>query len=77
LSGGPDGRGWQFGDSVYLSDFAALIEDTPGVDAVRFLQLLVGQTVYGDSVLIEPHQLLAAGDAQLKIIVPSVPYALT
>jgi hypothetical protein len=76
LSGGRDGHGWQFGEGAYLSDFAALIEDTQGVDAVRFLQLLVGQTVYGDSVLIEPHQLLAAGDAQLKIIVPSVPYAL-
>ncbi|MFL6651529.1 MAG: putative baseplate assembly protein [Sulfurifustaceae bacterium] len=76
LTGGAAARGWDFGESVYLSDLAALIEDTEGVDAVRFLQLMVGQSVYGDSVPVEPHQLIAAGDSQLKIIVPSLPYAL-
>jgi baseplate J-like protein len=76
LTGGHDGHGWKFGESVYLSDLAAVIEATPGVDAVRFLQLMVGQSVYVDSVPVEPHQLIAAGDPQLKIIVPSVPYAL-
>jgi predicted phage baseplate assembly protein len=72
LAGGRDGHGWDFGDTVYLSDLAALIEDTPGVDAVRFLQLMVGQAVFGDSVPVAPYQLVAAGDAQLMILVPSV-----
>ena len=76
LTGGHDSHGWEFGESVYLSDVAALIKDTPGVDAVRFLQLMVGQSVYLDSVPIEPHQLVAAGDSQLKIVVPSVQYAI-
>jgi hypothetical protein len=76
LMGGHDGHGWEFGESVYLSDVAALIEATPGVDAVRFLQLMVGQSVYVDNVPVEPHQLITAGDSQLKIIIPSVPYAL-
>lgn len=76
LAGGRDGRGWDFGQSVYLSDLAALIEDTPGVDAVRFLQLMVGQVVHGDNVPVEPHQLVAAGDSQLMILVPSLPYAI-
>jgi hypothetical protein len=76
LAGGRDGHGWDFGETVYLSDLAALIEDTPGVDAVRFLQLIVGQSVFGDSVPVQPHQLVAAGDSQLMIIVPSLPYAL-
>ena len=76
LTGGRDGRGWAFGASVYLSDLAALIEQTPGVDAVRFLQLMVGQAVVGDRVPLLPHELVAAGDSQLKLIVPSVPYAL-
>lgn len=76
LSGGRDGQGWAFGESVFLSDLAALIEGTDGVDAVSFLQLMVGQSVYGDSVAVEPGQLVAAGDSQLKIIVPSAPYAL-
>ncbi|MFD2426411.1 hypothetical protein ACFSUI_22980 [Ralstonia solanacearum] len=43
---------------------------------MRFLQLMVGQTVFGDSVPLQPHQLIAAGDSELMIIVPSLPYAL-
>ena len=76
LVGGREGHGWDFGQSVFLSDLAALIEDTPGVDAVRFLQLMVGATVCGDRVPVAPQQLIAAGNSQLMLIVPSVPYAL-
>jgi predicted phage baseplate assembly protein len=76
LSGGRDGNGWDFGVPVYLSDLAALIEDTPGVDAVQFLQMMVGSTVFGDFVPLDPGQLVAAGDSQLKLIVPSPAYAL-
>src|SRR5262249_13174830 len=76
LTGGQDGRGWEFGESVYLSDIAALIEGTAGVDAVRFLQLMVKHAAYGESVPVQPQQLVAAGDSQLKIIVPSLTYAL-
>ncbi|BAO90264.1 putative baseplate assembly protein [Caballeronia cordobensis] len=70
LTGGREGRGWQFGQTVALSDLAALFEETPGVDAVRFLQMMVGQTVYGDTVPVGPDQLIAAGDSQLKLVVP-------
>ena len=76
LSGGRDGQGWPFGSGVYLSDIAALIEGTPGVDAVRSLQLLVDLAVQGDSVVVQPDQLIAAGSPQLKLVVPSQPYAL-
>jgi len=76
LSGGFDGRGWPFGRGVYLSDVAALIEGTPGVDAVRALQLLVDGAVQGDSVAVQPDRLMAAGSPQLKLVVPSQPYAL-
>jgi len=76
LRGGADGRGWEFGQGVYLSQLAALIEDTPGVDAVRSLQLVVDHAVQGDSVALEPHQLVCAGDSQLMLIVPRLPYAL-
>jgi hypothetical protein len=76
LRGGQDGRGWDFGQRVHLADLATLIEQIDGVDAVRFLQLMSGQSVLGDSVPVGPQQLVAAGDTQLKIIVPSVPYAL-
>ncbi len=76
LSGGREGRGWEFGASVYLSDLAALIAAIDGVDAVQSLQMTVGQTLYTDRIPAAPHQLVSAGDLQLKIIVPSAPYAL-
>jgi hypothetical protein len=76
LTGGARGLGWDFGESVYLSDLAALIETTSGVDAVRSLQLLVGQSLYRDQIPIEPHQLITSGDSQLKLIVPQVTHAV-
>jgi len=76
LTGGRNGRGYDFGAGIYLSDVAALLEDTPGVDAVQFLQLMVGQSIYGESVPLLPNQLVAAGDSQLKLVVPSMRYAL-
>lgn len=69
LTGGRDGRGWQFGQPAALSDLAALLQETPGVDAVRFLQLMVGPVVHGELVPVAPDQLVAAGDSQLKLVV--------
>jgi len=37
LTGGLDGRGWDFGRKPHKSDLYALIEDVPGVDHVRLL----------------------------------------
>ena len=76
ITGGAEGRGWDFGRSLYLSDVAARLATVEGVAAIELLQLRMGQVICGDSVAIEPHQLICAGELQLKIIVPSVPYAL-
>ena len=76
LTGGRDGRGWDFGEAVYLSDVAALIEDTPGVDAVRFLQLMVGQASAATACPSSRSSWSPPANSQLKIVVPSVPYAL-
>jgi hypothetical protein len=76
LTGGRDGSGWEFGATVYLSDIAALLEDTPGVDAVQFVQLMAGASVHGEYLTVSPDQLPAAGDSQLKLIVPSARYVL-
>src|SRR5262249_32538349 len=40
LAGGPLGAGWPFGQSVYASKVAQLIENTAGVDHVEGLQLI-------------------------------------
>lgn len=39
LRGGPEGRGWPFGRSVYLSEVYALLDGLPGVDYVSRLDL--------------------------------------
>jgi len=77
VSGGADEYGWTFGRGIYLSDVAALVCGIRGVAAVESLRLMVGQVIYGDAIPIAPHQLVCAGEMQLKLIVPSVPYALT
>jgi hypothetical protein len=75
-TGGIDGRGWDFGDRVYLSDVAALIRRVAGVATIEQLQLMVGQVVYGDSVPVAPEQLVCAGEMKLRIVVASSTYAL-
>lgn len=39
LRGGPEGRGWPFGRSVYVSEVYALLDRLPGVDHVSSLDL--------------------------------------
>jgi hypothetical protein len=67
LTGGAAGTGWDFGQSVYLSQVASLVEQTEGVDFVPLLQLLVDDSVVGDRVPMDPGALVTAGDHQLKI----------
>jgi predicted phage baseplate assembly protein len=42
LDGGPDGKGWSFGRTVYRSEVMALLADTPGVARVTALTLHAG-----------------------------------
>lgn len=71
LYGGPDGRGWPFGRSVYLSDVAKLLESVDGVDYVRLLELLLDQIPAGDIVTVPPERLVAAG--QMLIVMEGAP----
>ena len=47
LTGGLDGRGWDFGRRPHLSDLYALIEAVPGVDHVRALDVVEVEDVAG------------------------------
>jgi hypothetical protein len=76
LRGSRDGAGWSFGAGVHLSDVATLVASTAGVEAVHRLELTVDGAQHGEWVPVLPHQLVAAGDSQLKILVPSVTHAL-
>jgi uncharacterized phage protein gp47/JayE len=67
LSGGPDGTGWAFGESVHLSQIAAVIEATPGVDYATRIMLAAGDSLYDTSVPVPANRLVAAGNHELTL----------
>lgn len=62
LTGGPDGTGWEFGRSLYLSDVYALLEGIPGVDHVQKLALNDG-----DTVEIKEYETVCSGRHQINL----------
>jgi hypothetical protein len=72
LTGGLNGAGWDFGQPVYLSQIAALVDATEGVDCVPLLQLMVNDGVAGDVVTIDQGALITEGDHQLKLLAENV-----
>jgi hypothetical protein len=67
LTGGPDNLGWEFGQAVYLSQIARVVEETPGVDYARAIRLSVNDRIFAEAVQIDPYSLPAAGDHELKL----------
>ncbi len=71
LTGGPRGRGWEFGEQVSASDVYALLEDLEGVDHLENLSLGYDGAENGDVVEIAPNGLVAYGAASLNILLQS------
>jgi hypothetical protein len=69
LTGNRSGRGFAFGEAVYLSHIAALIEAIDGVDFVRSLQLFADGTLQGDAALVPADALPTAGEHEIKLAV--------
>lgn len=67
LCGGRDGRGWQVGQAIPVSQVAALIEATPGVDFARDLSMQVEGAVFGDGVPGLPDALPAPGHHEIRL----------
>lgn len=67
LAGGPDGQGWSFGQPVYLSQVAALIENTKGVDYALQVGLHVKGQIFDEYVSVAADALLAPGDHEIKL----------
>jgi hypothetical protein len=67
LTGGPEGRGWEFGRDVFASDVAALLEAVVGVDYVRQLDLLLDDAPVGPRVEIPPDQIVVAGQLRIEM----------
>lgn len=67
LTGGPEGKGWQAGRSVYLSDIAQALHLVEGLDYIEELALYLNGVLQGESVTVGPNQTVVAGEIRLKI----------
>jgi hypothetical protein len=68
LLGGPDGRGWELGRDVFLSDLASVVERVPGVDYAQDLALLLGRVPRGERTPIPAGKMVAAGKIEIRMI---------
>lgn len=69
LTGGPRGTGWDFGEDLHLSNIAAVIEATDGVDYARDIRLYVDGGERCQSVPVPRDALLCAGAHEIKLAV--------
>ena len=68
LNGGPEGKGWDFGQTLYLSQIAHLIEQTPGVAYAQQIRLIVEGQVFDEIVPVNEDMLIAPGDHEIRIV---------
>jgi len=68
LTGGPEGRGWNLGRDVFLSDVAAVLGRLEGLASITDLALLVNGVPQGDRVVIGQLQIVVAGLLQFKMV---------
>ena len=69
VNGGPHGAGWEFGQSVELSEVVQVILRTDGVASVPHVALVCGTDAFDDAVPIGPDELPCAGKHVLKLTV--------
>ncbi len=67
LGGGPEGKGWEPGRSVYLSDIAQALQGVDGLDYIEELALYKNGILQGESLTVGPDQTVVAGEMRLKI----------
>lgn len=68
LLGGPEGRGWEEGRDVYLSDVAAVLERIKGVDYARELRLYIDGRLQGEQARVPTGKTVVAGEIQIKLV---------
>lgn len=69
LTGGFNQKGWNFGEDAHLSNIAAVIENTEGVDFARDIRLYVEGGEHCQSVAVPRDALLCSGVHELKLTV--------
>ena len=73
LTGGPDGDGWAFGDTVCRTELFALLEGIEDVDHVPDIVIRVNDTVQAGDVVMAPTQLPFSGEHKVNIQPPGTP----
>jgi hypothetical protein len=69
LRGGPDGTGWPLGRDVFRAEVMQVIDETPGVDHVLSLELVVeGCEATCGNVCLRPQWLVASGAHQIEVL---------
>jgi hypothetical protein len=69
LSGGASGQGWDFGQPLYISQIAAVVEATPGVDYIPQVLLKLNGQIFDDFVPVDPGSLVASGTHEIKLTI--------
>jgi hypothetical protein len=67
VRGGPNGRGWDLGRDVFLSDVAAVLEHVEGLDYVEELALFANGVRLGERVEVPPRRVVVVGDLRLFV----------
>jgi uncharacterized phage protein gp47/JayE len=67
LTGGQEGKGWEFGRNVSVSDIYALMEDIEGVDHIENLKITYNGADATDIVPIKENFLVANGTHQIIV----------
>jgi len=72
LAGGPEGRGWPFGRTVYVSEIYEVLEGVAGVDAVANVRLLASEGSFSmaedGSLAISPFGLVYSDRHQVTAV---------
>ncbi|MBN1370628.1 MAG: putative baseplate assembly protein [Anaerolineaceae bacterium] len=74
LTGGPDGKGWPFGRTLYISDVYQSLQGLPGVQFVRSVEMYATRPGGGpegspvESIEVIAHGVIASGKHEVKFI---------
>lgn len=71
LTGGAEGRGWEFGRKICISEVFALLESIREIDYVKHLVLVVDGITTGDDVEIDPYALVVSGEHKIRSVLAS------
>ncbi len=73
LTGGPGSSGWSFGQPVFASDIAAVLNRVEGVAALAHIELRVNEIPAGEQVVVPAGRIVAAGPVRVRLAPPGGP----